>query len=76
MQLKAIASVPGKYKWAVKGKNGSYIVNTANLPLTGTLVIDVPYAETGQCGEATFPATPPAKPSCAVASAGKTVRCK
>jgi hypothetical protein len=39
-------------------------------------VIDIPVADTGQCGEAMFPATPPAKPSCAVVSGGKTVRCK
>ena len=45
-QLKAYSSTPGKYKFAVKGKNGNYAVNTANLPLKGTLVIDVPFAET------------------------------
>jgi len=39
-QLKAYPSTPGKYKFAVKGKNGTYAVDTANLPLTGTLVID------------------------------------
>ena len=44
-QLKAYSSTPGKYKFGVKGKNGNYVVNTANLPLKGTLVIDVPYAD-------------------------------
>jgi hypothetical protein len=76
VKLKKVPSVPGKYKFSVKGKNGSYPVNTANLPLVGTLVIDVPYATTGQCGEAKFPATPPAKPSCIVVSNGNTVKCK
>jgi hypothetical protein len=49
---------------------------SANLPLVGTIVIDVPYATTGQCGEAKFTATPPAKPSCLSTSGGKTVKCK
>ena len=40
-----LSSTPGKYKFGVKGKNGNYAVNTANLPLVGTLVIDVPYAD-------------------------------
>ena len=71
-QLKAYSSTPGKYKFGVKGKNGNYVVNTANLPLKGTLVIDVPYAETGQCGEATFPATPPTKPNCSLRAAART----
>jgi len=48
----------------------------ANLPLVGTIVIDVPYATTGQCGEAKFTVTPPAKPSCLSTSGGKTVKCK
>ena len=74
-QLKAYASTPGKYKFAVKGKNGNYAVNAANLPLTGTLVIDVPYAATGQCGETAFQ-TPPTKPNCSTAGGGKTVKCK
>jgi hypothetical protein len=75
-QLKTIPSTPGKYKFSVKGKNGTYAINTANLPLVGTIVIDVPYAATGQCGEAQFTATPPAKPSCVLAGGGKTVKCK
>jgi len=60
----------------VKGKNGNYPVNGANLPLVGTIVIDVPNATTGQCGEAKFPAVPPAKPSCLSTSGGKTIKCK
>jgi hypothetical protein len=74
-QLKAYPNTPGKYKFTVKGKNGNYVVNQANLPLRGTLVIDVPYATTGQCGETAFQ-TPPTKPSCSIAGGGKTVKCK
>jgi hypothetical protein len=76
MQLKKVEAAAGKYKFAIKGKTGSYPINTANLPLVGTLVIDVPYAMTGQCGEATFSAVPPAKPSCLSTSGGKTVKCQ
>jgi hypothetical protein len=76
VQLKQLTSPAGTVKFTVKGKNGNYPVNTANLPLTGTLVIDVPFATTGQCGEAQFTAAPPASPSCVSASGGKTVKCK
>jgi hypothetical protein len=74
-QVRAIPSTPGKYKVGVKGKDGNYPVNPANLPLVGTVVIDVPLAATGQCGDATFTATPPARPSC-TQIAGKTIKCK
>lgn len=60
----------------MKGKNGSYPVNTAKLPLVPLIVIDPPFATTGQCGEATFPLAPPAKPSCLATGGGSTVTCK
>ena len=65
-----MSRVPAGYRSA-----GRKPINGANLPLVGTIVIDVPYATTGQCGEAKFTATPPAKPSC-LTSGGKTVKCK
>jgi hypothetical protein len=74
--VKKVPSVPGLVKFKVKGKNGSYQVNTANLPLHATLILDPPTAATGECVEATWPATPPAKPSCLTASSGATVKCK
>ena len=64
----------GKFKFGVKGKNGNYPINTANLPIVGTLVIDVPNATTGQCGEARFPG--PTPPNCISLGGGKTVKCK
>jgi len=76
MQLKTISITSGKYKFNVKGKNSDYPVNQANLPLIGTIVIDVPFAAGGQCGEAMFLAVPPARPSCVSASGGKTVKCR
>jgi len=72
-QLRATPSVPGRYRFAIRGKNGTYTVNPANLPLVGTIVIDVPFATTGQCGEAKFNVAPAA---CTLVSGGKTVRCK
>jgi hypothetical protein len=40
-----------------------------------TVVIDPPFASTGQCGEAGF-GVPPAQPSCLALSGGNTVKCK
>ncbi len=65
----------GLYKFTVGGKNGSYGFSTANLPLTGTLVIDAPLATTGQCGEALFPGPAPF-PRCTLTAGGNTVKCK
>jgi hypothetical protein len=74
MQLKQLTTPVGKYKFAIKGKNGNYPIDTAHLPLVGTLVIDVPFATTGQCGEAEFPG--PTPPACILLSGGRTVKCK
>jgi hypothetical protein len=65
---------PGLFKFSISGKNGSYAVPGANLPVTGTLVIDSPFAATGQCGEAFFPGPPPV-PSCTLSPTG-TLKCK
>jgi len=45
---------PGLIQISVRGRRGSYPVDTANLPLTGLLILDPPTAETGQCAEASF----------------------
>jgi len=46
--------LPGTVQVTVTGKKGSYAFDTANLPLTGFIVLDPPTAETGQCGAASF----------------------
>lgn len=51
--------LPGLVRFTVRGARGSYAVDRASLPLEGLLILDPPTAETGQCGQATFPA-----PSC------------
>jgi hypothetical protein len=53
-QLKLSTKTPGQVKFAVAGKSGSYPVVGANMPLTGTFVIDAPYATTNQCGDAVY----------------------
>jgi hypothetical protein len=75
--LKRSTKVTGLLKFSVTGKNGSYPVVTGNLPLIGTIIIDVPFATTGLCGESYF--VPPHNPlgvGCAVVSGGNLVRCK
>jgi hypothetical protein len=74
--VKMITKTPNMVKVKVKAKNGTYPVNTANLPLHATVVLDPPTAATGECIEATWPATAPVKPSCVSASGGATVKCK
>jgi hypothetical protein len=53
-QVKKITKVPGQIKFTIGGKSGSYPVIGTNMPLTGTVVVDTPYATTNQCGEAIF----------------------
>jgi hypothetical protein len=59
-----------------KSKNGAYAGNPNDLPVHAIVVIDRPFAATGQCGEWRFPAIPPARPSCTVNRTGSTVKCQ
>ena len=63
---------PGLVKFGVSGKKATYApIVQADLPLKATIVIDVPYATTGQCGETNFlPA------NCLLLSNGGTVKCQ
>ena len=70
--VKKSARTPGAIQFAVSGKDGSYAVTPAQLPLAATVVLDPPYAATNQCGEAAF--TGPG-PSCTYAASG-LVKCK
>jgi uncharacterized delta-60 repeat protein len=76
VQLKANARVPGQYKVVVKGNHGTYAGNPARLPEKAAVVIDRPFATTGQCGEWSFPATPLETPSCVINPAGTSVKCR
>lgn len=69
--VKTVPKTPGLVKFVVGGKNGSYPVTAATLPVTATLVLDAPTATTGQCGTARWDQT-----SCVFASSGATLRCR
>jgi cysteine-rich repeat protein len=73
--VKIVNETSGLIEFSVSGKNGSYPVPPANLPLRATLVIDAPLATTGQCGEARFPGPSPT-PTCNFSVSGKTLTCK
>ncbi len=76
--LKTSTKTAGLLKFSISGKTGSYDPDgiATHLPLVGTIIIDVPNAMTGLCGESFF--TPPHNPlgTCAAVSGGNTVRCK
>ena len=74
--VKTVASTPGLVKVKAKGRDSSYPVVLSNLPLTATMVLDPPTAETGLCIAASFPAVPPAMPSCVANADGSRVKCK
>jgi hypothetical protein len=74
--VRTAASTPGLVKVKGKGKSGTYPVTPANLPLRTTVVLDPPASASGLCVEALWPATPPGRPTCALASAGSVVKCK
>jgi hypothetical protein len=74
--IKRSTKTVGLLKFSITGKNGSYAVNTANLPLIGTVILDVPNATTGLCGESKFPGPPNPLGACAIVSNGNVVRCK
>jgi hypothetical protein len=67
------SKTPGLAKFQVGGKNSTYapIANPTDIPLKATLIIDVPNATTGQCGETNYLAG-----NCLFVSGGNTVKCQ
>jgi len=63
---------PGVYKFSVRAKNGAFPVTVTDVPLRATVVIDSPFAATGQCGEVTFPSAA----SCKFNPSLSSVTCK
>jgi len=48
------------------------LITPGRLPLKGTIVIDQPTAETGQCGEAVFLGPP----TCVLTPNGRSIACQ
>lgn len=61
----------GQVKFTIRGKNSAYPVAVGETPLAATLVLDPPFAETGQCVATTF-----APASCKFNPSGATATCK
>lgn len=76
VSLKRDPKLPGKVKYKVGGKTGSYAVQAQDLPLTTRVVLD-PQTETGgQCGQATFPGPARPLPTCSFNKSGSTLTCR
>jgi len=75
VRVRSRSATPGRLKFMVIGRHGSYAMSPAHMPLKGTMIIDSPLATTGQCGEALFPGPAPA-PHCAFNPSGSTLRCR
>jgi hypothetical protein len=71
--VKLSSRTPGLVRFNIAGKSGSYVL-PSSLPVTGTFVLDPPYATTNLCGEAVFPG--PTSPACAYVPPAGTVKCK
>jgi hypothetical protein len=65
------ATAAGVVTFSVTGKDASYPVGPADLPLRGTLVLDSPIATGGQCGETLAPPM-----QCKRSANGASVVCK
>jgi hypothetical protein len=50
-------TTPGELKLSIRGRNGFYPVLPQEVPLRVILVLDPPFATTGQCGEVALDAT-------------------
>jgi hypothetical protein len=67
MVLAASQKVPGRVTFACTGKKGAYEADTG-------IVAELGLPGAGLCFQASFPATPPAKPSCAIVKS--TLKCR
>jgi len=59
---------PGEFKFVISGRDGAYLAPTG-AAVTATLVLDPPLADSGQCGEATYP-------GCRILGGGAKLLCK
>jgi hypothetical protein len=73
VSVKKSTKVAGQIKFSVAGRTGSYAVAPANLPLTGTFVVEAPSGIQRQCGDAIFPGP---LTVCTYTAAAGLVKCK
>jgi hypothetical protein len=73
--LKTSTKTPGTFKIGVKGAHATLAVAPTDLPLTATIVFDVPTADGGQCAAQTFTGPVPV-PVCAFNKKSTALRCK
>ena len=73
--VKQNPKTPGKLRITVQGRALTAAIGAASLPLHEALVIDVPDATTGQCGEIAFAAAAPS-PHCVRKGHGAVVVCR
>jgi hypothetical protein len=71
VRLKHQVKKPGTLKFRVLGRSGTLAVTRARIPVKGTLIVDSPMAQTGQCGE-----TPYDVSRCRFSRSGGTLRCR
>lgn len=65
---------PEELHFRILGRNGTYDVAAATLPLQATLILTPPFTATGQCGETLF-GDPPG-PACKAIGARPVVSCR
>ena len=75
VRVRSRRATPGRLRFIVIGRHGSYALSPTRMPVKGTMIIDSPLATTGQCGEALFTGPAPA-PHCAFNLSGSTLRCR
>jgi hypothetical protein len=63
---------PGVFKFKVRAKNGAFPATPADAPLRATVIVDTPFASTGQCAEVFFPSAS----SCKFNPSQSSVSCK
>jgi len=71
VSLKHRAKTPGTLKFRVVGRSESLPVTRARVPVKGTLVVDTPLAQTGQCGETRYDGG-----RCRFSRSGRALRCR
>jgi hypothetical protein len=71
VRLKRNPRKPGSLKFRVGGRSGSLAVTRGRIPLKGTLVVDAPLAQTGQCGETQYDGG-----RCKFSRSGRSLRCR